>query len=362
MTSCDLDFFIRGLYPPSGELPVALVFGGRGYESEVSVSGAGGLVAAVCCHRAVLPIFIARSGEWYIYTGGAEKIASPMPQDMLYPTYPVTISGESGFLVDGRVLSVTGAFVLLHGDYGEDGTVQGALVSAGIRLIGTDTVASAVCIDKSYTKWIAASLGIPVLRCVCADARIGGADVEKICDSIEREIGYPAFVKPARLGSSIGASPAQDRLQLKRSVTAALALSPRVMAEPMLTDKRELECAYLSLGGAAVISDAGEIGIDGFYSFDEKYSQTTRAHPSAAAKLPQGVNDTVKRYTRRLAAALGIDGTARFDYFLSGDTLYFNEVNTVPGMTASSLYPAMLEKSGISLSALARMIAQGAGK
>ena len=360
--TCDFDSFIRGLYPPSGELPVAVVFGGRGCESEISVLGAGGLIAAVSRHRAVIPIFIAKSGEWYIYSGGTEQIGSVLPRHMLYPTYPVTLSGECGFLFGGRVLSVTGAFVLLHGEYGEDGTVQGALVSAGIRLIGTDTVASAVCIDKSYTKWIAASLGIPVLRSVLSDARIGGADVEKICDSIERGIGYPAFVKPARLGSSIGASPARDCAQLKRAVAAALELSPRVMAEPMLADKRELECAYLSLGGATVISDVGEIGIDGFYSFDEKYSGQTHARPTPVAKLPRAISNTVKKYTRRLAAALGIDGTARFDYFLSGDALYFNEVNTVPGMTASSLYPAMLEASGVSLSDLARMIAGGAEK
>jgi D-alanine-D-alanine ligase len=134
------------------------------------------------------------------------------------------------------------------------------------------------------------------------------------------------------------------------------------MAEPLLADKRELECAYLSLGGSTVISDTGEIDVSGFYSFDKKYAQCEDVRICAVARVPRGINDTVRAYTRRLAVALGIDGTARFDYFLSGEALYFNEVNTVPGMTAASLYPAMLDKSGVPLSDFARMIADGAEK
>lgn len=339
--------------------PVAIIFGGRGYEREISLRGAHKLVADVARKAPVLPIFIDAGGEWGICLSAVCGGEISTEQEALAPTFPMRMGGRCGFAFEGGVIEVRHAFVLLHGDLGEDGVVQGALVNAGIRLWGTDGISGAVCSDKAYTKWIAASLGIPVLPAVVADRAAAKCTADAICSAAEARFGYPVFVKPCRLGSSIGAAGATCREELCRALDAALSLSPRVMIEPMLEDKRELECAYLSVGGKATVGGPGEIILDGTYTFDEKYSAAARAVPVPTARVNKKITATLHSWVRRLAIALGISGIARFDFFCSGGKLYFNEINTVPGMTPASLYTAMLESCGISRDELAAYIAGG---
>ena len=320
---------------------VAVIYGGAGYEHGVSLASARNLFAVL--DRSGIryaPILIDRSGEWRMQRSpfsGGEEIS----------TYPVRLGGISGFIAGDEVIPIGRALVLLHGDMGEDGRVQGALECAGIKVVGTGCIAGATAADKAYTKWIAASLGIPVLPAAVADLSVADTDIDEICERAVGKFGFPLFVKPCRLGSSYGAMPATDGNALSDAVKNALAYEKRIMIEPCLFEKRELECAYFSFGGVCVVTDPGEIVINGFYSFDEKYSSKSHAVPTVRAELPAKQRELIRAYTRKLAVALGVSGFARFDYFLKDSTIYFNEVNTIPGMTDTSLYLSMLAAEGI---------------
>ena len=320
---------------------VAVIYGGAGYEHDVSLASAKNLFSALDrCGIKYVAVLIDRSGQWRIQN-------APFSNGTEIFTYPVRLGARSGFITDDGVLPIRRALVLLHGDRGEDGRVQGALECAEIEVIGTGCMAGAVAADKAYTKWIAAALGIPVLPAAVADVSVAGTDIDGICECAEKRFGFPLFVKPCRLGSSFGAMPANDRGTLVDAVKNALAYANRIMIEPCVLDKRELECAYFSCGGVCAVTDPGEILINGFYSFDEKYSPTSRAVPTVRADLPAKQRDLIRAYTRKLAVALGVSAFARFDYFLKDNTVYFNEVNTVPGMTDTSLYLSMLAAEGI---------------
>ncbi|MBR2651128.1 MAG: hypothetical protein IKD45_05655 [Clostridia bacterium] len=341
-----------------GELPVAVIFGGAGYEHKVSVeSGLNFLRAAVEARLFVLPIFINKSGEYFICTSEPTLTADGEPAFDMLPAYPVRLGGECGFLCEGSIVRVRAALPVLHGDFGEDGVVQGALIGAGIPVIGCDNFSGAVCADKAYTKWIAASLGIPTLRCAVMNYRTE-KDRESFILRAERELGYPLFIKPCRLGSSVGAGCARDADELRAAVSAALSVSPRIMAEPMLCGKRELECAYLSAGGRYIITEPGEVALGAdFYSYEKKYSGCCDVCLFPKARLGRGISERIRGYTARLAAALGIGSFARFDYFLSDKgEIYFNEINTVPGMTSGSLYSAMLEAAGVDFPRFAELL------
>lgn len=328
----------------------AVIFGGRGCEHSVScVSGANFISVAQGCGFNVLPIGITPSGEWRIYLGEPTRIKDGSwvcDTECLVPTYPVRFSGVSGFLTNGELIEVACAVPVLHGDFGEDGTVQGALITAGIAFAGCDTVAGAVASDKAYTKSVASALGVPTLPWItfCADE----CDKEKFIASAEAKIGYPMFIKPCRLGSSIGASAALSCEQLRVSLDCALSCERRVIIERALLSKTELECAYFAVGDKKIITPPGEICTSvGFYDYKTKYQSNT-ARIAPVANVSEDVQKRVKHYTEILAGELSVRHIARFDYFLDGNgELFFNEVNTFPGMTGGSLYFSMLAECGV---------------
>lgn len=356
-----LDKYLSGF---AKSVPVAVLFGGRGHEHAVSLVSAEHFIREAQREGfPILPIFIDRQGGYNIFLWEKDALPPTLPGELLVPTYPVCIGGECGFLAEGKIVTVACAVPILHGDFGEDGVVQGALISAKIPLIGCDSVSGAVCADKAYTKWIAASLGIPTLSSVLINAsgEVTRERVSEWCDIASQKLGYPMFVKPCRLGSSVGASEAMSRDELAAAIIAAAKVSFRIMIEPSLTDKRELECAYLSSGGRLTVTDPGEVDVGGeFYSYEEKYSSHSGARVISRARVESTVRETVVRYTAKLAAAIGISSFARFDYFLSGDgQIYFNEINTIPGMTEGSLYPKMLAECGIDFGLFVRLLLSG---
>lgn len=344
----------------------AVVFGGVGYERDVSRKSCADFLNSLLGESSrLLKIFISKSGEFFIYTGKEEKIGNTdidFCEDELIPTYPVRLFGESGFLLSSRVLRVERVFLLLHGDYGEDGRIQGAFETAGIKYFGADTLCSAVMADKAYTKALARSVGVPTLDwLVFRDSEISSlCDIsEKIIPKIEMGIGYPVFIKPCRLGSSIGAGVAKDRKELYSILSRAFAVSSDVMAEPCLSSKREIECAYFSFGVHRILSMPGEVLVKDFYDYDLKYN-TEGVEIMPIAELPSEVSMKITEYTERLISAIGTIGIGRFDYFLTdGGRIYFNEVNAIPGLTSKSLYPLMLSESGISRRAFASLIFGG---
>ena len=318
---------------------IALFFGGRGYEHSVSVSGAKNLLSLIDRERyGVYTVFIEKSGKMRLTTPDLEVGEA---------VFPILDEGRCALLTEsGERLQIDCAFPLLHGDFGEDGSVQGLLASCRVPFVGSDTRASAICLDKAATKAFAEALGIPTVPWRLLTSGEDYTDLEP-----------PLFIKPTGLGSSVGASPAHSRVELIAAIQNAASLGGgRVLAERLISPIRELECAYFSAQGEQIVSYPGEILSGGFYSYERKYS-TEAAGTSARADVSRELAERMREYTRRLCRAIGVRHLARVDFFLSGDALYLNEINTMPGMTASSLYPRLLVGAGISpAEAINRMI------
>lgn len=318
---------------------IALFFGGRGYEHSVSVSGAKNLLSLIDRERyGVYTVFIEKSGKMRLTTPDLEVGEA---------VFPILDEGRCALLTEsGERLQIDCAFPLLHGDFGEDGSVQGLLASCRVPFVGSDARASAICLDKAATKAFAEALGIPT---VPWRLLTGGEDYT--------DLEPPLFIKPDCLGSSVGASPAHSREELIAAIQSAASLGGgRVLAERLISPIRELECAYFSAQGEVIVSYPGEILSGGFYSYERKYS-TEAAGTSARADVSRELAERMREHTRRLCQTIGVRHLARVDFFLSGDALYLNEINTMPGMTAISLYPRLLVVAGISpAEAINRMI------
>ena len=330
--------------------PVALFFGGRGYEHDVSRLGAANFIEkALSSGRELLPVYIDKRGDFFIFCGDIYEIGNiskEIPDGSLLAVSPLRACGKSGLLFDGNIIEISLAIPLLHGDFGEDGTIQGLFTSLGIEFVGADTVSGAVMLDKAYSKAVAESVGVPVLPYLVF---LKDGFCAREAESLVREkIGYPAFVKPSRLGSSVGASLVLSEDQLLDSINCAFSVSDRIMVEVGLTDKRELECAYFKVGEKKIISHPAEISVkSGFYDYKKKYSEGG-AELCSYADVDVGIASLISKYTEKLASILGARHIARFDYFLtSSGEIYFNEVNSFPGMTSGSLYCDMLSESGL---------------
>ena len=311
---------------------IALLYGGRGKEHDVSVMGYEYVKELLeNSEYEILPVYIDEGGCWYVRI-----------KNVLSNAYPTSKLG--GSLYTGcDLIKIHAAIPLLHGDGGEDGSIQGALECAGIPYIGADVCTSAVCLDKAYTKAIAEALGIPTLKCVYAQKNESAESVLERCKST---LDFPMFIKPRRLGSSVGAYPIEYSDDFTRCYhLASEAGDGLVMIEKRLDGKRELECAYAEIDGEKIVTPPGEILIDGFYGYGEKYGGNTRTE--ARACVDQSIADTVMSYSRMLAEALSLRHLARIDFFLSEDAVFFNEINTFPGFTRESLYPKMLLRYGI---------------
>ncbi len=347
--------------------PIALIFGGMGPEAEVSARSAL-CVAAALRKMSVnfIRIFISAQGDWYLE--GDDGLFN-------VPTYPVRVSGRSGFALlfgllpsraggksDGgtdtdktdeasnleaneKIIEVSLVIPILHGLFGEDGRVQGALDTAGIGYVGVNVAAGAIASDKIYTKIIAESLGIPTLPFVEYNR-----DYDTVSDVLalaQERLGYPMFIKPCDLGSSLGASAVYSPSDFASGIETAISYgSRRVIIERMLEGKREIECAYLE-GEKPVFTHPGEILHSGFYDYKKKYEdESLKASPHAI--ISEELSSKIKEYAARMVRAVGIHDLCRVDFFVVGDSIYLNEINPIPGFTEGSLYPALMERHGLS--------------
>ena len=307
---------------------VALIYGGRGREREVSIRGRNHVLPLIDADKyEIIEIHIDNDGRWMTENG------------------EVCPHG-GGFIhtEEEKFTHVDCAIPLLHGDFGEDGRVQGALECASIPYVGCDVSAAAVCRDKVFVKTVARHIGVPTLPFILT---LRDEGIDYAVRQAEESFSYPMFIKPTSLGSSVGASAAESRRELISALTVAFTLSERVMIEPCLTDKRELECGYLGVKGKELFTNPGEILCDGLYSYEEKYS-SCRVALVIRAKLSDPQREAICEYSRRLVRTLGVRDLCRVDFFLSGNEIYFNEINTMPGFTDGSLYAKMIEAYGIS--------------
>ncbi len=306
---------------------VALIWGGRGRESEVSRRGREHILPLIDDNTyRVREVFIDGDGRWLM--DGSEVF--PYKRGFFCPDR-------------GEKYEVDCAIPLLHGDFGEDGRVQGALECADIPYIGCDSLTGAVCRDKALVKMIAAELGLPTLPFLLI---LRDEGMEYAVRGAEERFGYPMFIKPTGLGSSVGVGVADSRRSLICALNVAFAMSDRVIIEPCLTDKRELECGYFSTKSKELFTNPGEILYNGLYGYNEKYL-SDEVGLAIRADVCDRVREEAREYSRRLVRALGVRDLARIDFFLSGDRLYFNEINTMPGFTDGSLYAKMIEAEGI---------------
>ena len=332
---------------------VAIICGGKSSEHEISCISANGILDAIDRSKfEPVLIGITKSGKWLL-----------LPDDTTFitlngalPTVPesgieVSITSQ-GLFSGGKNLAIDVAFPILHGTYGEDGTIQGLFEMIGIRYVGSGVLASAVSMDKSYAKPIFAAAGLKVAP---------GTVVTSTNFELPSNLKFPLFVKPARSGSSRGTTKVKQSSDLKAAVEAALAFDSKVIIEQAV-DGKEIECAVLQSQGKTIVSPVGEIVISSkyeFYDFQAKYLDNSMQ--LVFPDLPAGVEEKIQSAALTAFNAAGCEGLARVDFFYStsGDVV-INEINTMPGFTPLSVYPKLIEKSGINYQGLITTLIQTA--
>jgi D-alanine-D-alanine ligase len=254
-------------------------------------------------------------------------------------------------------------FPLLHGPWGEDGTIQGLLEMGGVRYVGAGVLASAVGMDKHYMKLVLQAHGLPVLPYTVITSRAWETDRPACVESVA-SLGYPVFVKPARGGSSIGISKVHDRTELDDAVEEARRHDPKVLVEASAEGGREVECGVLQGFGrnAPDTSVVAEILVDPgheFYDFAAKYLPEEHTELSVPADLPEPVVARIQELSVQAFEVLSVEGLARVDFFvLPDERVVINEINTMPGFTPSSMFPRMWAASGLDYPALVDRLIQ----
>ena len=344
------------------KIRVAIIAGGRSSEHPISCISASGVLAAIDRSKfEPILIGITQSGTWIDmrqsdFERGSDGL-SYVPE------------GGEKLIVDihgikdskGSDLGIEIAFPLLHGAYGEDGTIQGLFEMAGIAYVGSGVLASAVAMDKSFAKPIYADFGLKVADGVTVHQdnwnKSKDLEIAKI-----RALGFPIFIKPARSGSSRGTSKVRDESEISAALDDAFNYDPRVLVEAAVVG-REIECAVLQIDSVATASVLGEVRVHPpheFYDFEAKYldGSTTFDIP---ANLAGPIASAISQAAITAFEALGCEGLARVDFFLSEDNqIIINELNTMPGFTPTSVFPALWEKTGKSYSQIITILLDSA--
>ena len=396
------------------KIRVAVVFGGKGPEHAVSCMGGGNMLGAIDRDRyEVIPVGITRAGNWVLaadepgrlaVSGGelpsVEAVAKPGGQIVPWAGQPASSPAAA---VPAEVVSLPGqpppalaasapgqiphllgevdvVLPILHGPFGEDGTIQGLLEMAGIRYVGAGVLASAVSMDKEYMKMIFKARGLPVGPYVVVRERdwpgestAGGSpqpgsdprqpERKRVLDEIA-ELGWPLFVKPARGGSSIGTSKATDMAGLHAAIETARRYDPKVLVEAAV-DGVEVECSVLEglAGGLPDTSIPGQLLIEGgeeFWDFEAKYLDQASGM-AIPAPIPAGALAEIRRLTADAFDAVSCEGLARVDFFYTPDgRILINEINTIPGLSPASYFQKMWEASGLPFSELIDRLLQTA--
>ena len=325
---------------------IALIYGGEGYEREISKLSASNLFSLIDkSSYNVYSVHISADGYWYISRIPIETYEKSFnDKDNLSKTFPVFINGISGFFANGDIIPIDCAIPCLHGNFGEDGCIQGALATAHIPYIGQDVYASAVTSDKIYTKLAAEHLGIPVAKWIFSD---GGTPLSDIMEHAEKKIGYPMFIKPSRLGSSYGAHPVRNKTEFESLYKDAISYDKRLLIEELIEFDYELECALIDVGKRIVLPGGRIFSDGGFYDFNSKYSKSSSARTEAKTNGFSETEARITEYTNKLARLIGIRHLSRFDFFVTkSGGIIFNEINAFPGMTETSLFPKLAEGIG----------------
>ena len=339
---------------------VVVLFGGMSREHEVSRVSVGNFVNNIDREKyETLAVGITKEGRW-LYTEATAAQMADGSWEELAGNMPCVISPDRAdhgmilFTPEGHVEKVHVDVVIpvLHGLWGEDGTVQGLLELAGIPYVGCGVLASAVCMDKAVANALFEANGVPHTKWVAANRWEIEKDLEGVCAGVEQKLGWPVFVKPANAGSSVGISKVSSREELKKAIDLALENDRKVVFEAFV-DGQEVECAVIG-SDPAVATRPGEIlaGAE-FYTYDDKYKNGV-SQTVIPAHLPEAKLDEVKTYAAMAYTALNCEGLARCDFFVEHGTgrVLINEINTFPGFTSISMYPKLMEHEGLPVPAL----------
>ncbi len=321
---------------------MALLFGGRSGEHEVSLRSAASVAAGLVGRHRVLPVLIDKEGRFWLQEdprpaahGGTPVFLVPTPEDQ----------GRLRALQDATVLATPDVyFPVLHGPFGEDGTLQGLLELAGVPYVGSGVAASAAAMDKELMKALFAAAGVPQVRYRVLRGRRPEQERALIND-----LSLPLFVKPANLGSSVGVSKVHNVEELRPALDRAFAFDRKVLVEAGV-EARELEVSVLG-NQSPQASVPGEVVPDReFYDYESKYSEASRTELVIPASLEERVAAEARELALRAFAAVDAHGYARVDFFLErkSGTLLVNEINTIPGFTSISMFPKLWEASGVS--------------
>lgn len=340
------------------KLNVALIFGGKSGEHEVSLSSAASIYENINREKYnVFTIGITKEGTWLYYEGNAENIRSGKWVDLANKNVEINLvpmgNKEVGILFeDGKVQKIDVLFPVLHGPYGEDGTIQGLFEISQIPYVGCGVLASSTGMDKLICKTIYSEIGLPQVEYCSTTRCIFNSRQEDELNKIEGKLSYPIFVKPANLGSSVGISKATNREELLAGIKEALIYDSRIVLEQGI-DAREIEVAVLG-NDEVEASIAGEIKpAKEFYDYEDKY-----INGASTYDIPANINEDDMKNIRSMAIkafkALDGRGLSRVDFFIDKNSgkIFINEINTLPGFTNISMYPKMWEATGLSYSNL----------
>lgn len=370
---------------------IVVMYGGKADEHSIScISAASALRALDTDKFEAIPVGITKDGKWIV--NGENPLGWSLDEGL--PTVEKTPGakevvlevalGQDGFFAredDGTLTPfghVDAVFPVLHGPYGEDGTIQGLFEMMGVPYVGCGVLASAACMDKHYTKVLLVAAGIPVAPGITLDARSfdKASEFKTDADAIMAQVSeaglqYPLFVKPSRAGSSFGVTKVEhegDAAELAAAVYEASRHDWRILVEQGI-DAREIECAVLcpKAGEAPQASWPGEIvldkraeGDDQFYDFDSKYMDAAASHVEVPANLPEETLNLVRETAKKAFVAVDGAGLSRVDTFVTKDgKVMVNEINTMPGFTSISMYPKAWEATGVRYTDLITMLIEG---
>ncbi len=318
------------------KIRVALIFGGQSEEHEVSIMTAREIVKAIDKEKYKISLFgIDRDGYWNSMNELNQTIKT-LHFEHLNPRIP----GEVIELLQDKIDI---AFPLLHGPFGEDGRIQGLFEMINVKYAGCDLVSSALCMDKDYSKKLLTKIGIPMTPSVTI-FRDKSYEIQRIID----KLGFPMFIKPVNLGSSVGISKAKDDAELLKAIEKAFLYDSKVIIE-MGIDAREIECAVLG-NKSPMVSTPGEIlPSHEFYDYEAKYFDDGKSKLVIPAEISEEIKKEIQDYAIQAYIELACSGLSRVDFFIDKKTnaVYMNEINTMPGFTPFSMYPLLFKYSGL---------------
>ncbi len=338
------------------KIKLGVIFGGRSGEHEVSLVSAASIMGALDRSRFdVVPIGISKEGRWYVGDGVMDFFKSGRADGEIHPAVLLP-DAEGGLLTwaEGKEeVKLDAAFPVLHGPYGEDGTVQGLLELSDFPYVGCGVLASSLAMDKVISKEIFEAKGLPTVKYIWFFGAIWEEERESLIEKIEAKLRYPLFVKPANLGSSVGIYKVKDRGELADTIPLSMQYDRKILVEEGVLDAREIEVSVLG-NDDPIASVPGEIIPSGeFYDYDAKYvdGKSTDVIP---AELPDKVSEKIREIAVSAFRAVDGSGMARVDFLVNKKTneIFLNELNTIPGFTSISMYPKLMEASGIPYSEL----------